>query len=206
MKKGFTLIELLIVVAIIGILAAIAVPNFLNAQNRAKVARLVSDMKSMAMAEEQYRMDNGQYTFDADCGVGSFEIGSYIPLTTPVSYIGQIPREIFWNEQSEFQNMDNVREGLRPVYEYTSRVSFSPNGTPNCRNNDNVHSTLGDIGVEYLMMSVGPDADQNDFNWSVEAYRNVANGVGPHIYAPSNGVISSGNLFVMNSRIVGGGF
>lgn len=59
--KGFTLIELLIVVAIIAILAAIAVPNFLEAQTRAKVARVKSDQRSMATALETYYVDNNQY-------------------------------------------------------------------------------------------------------------------------------------------------
>ncbi len=59
--KGFTLIELLIVVAIIGILAAIAVPNFLNAQIRAKVARAYADEKSIGTALEAYRLDQNAY-------------------------------------------------------------------------------------------------------------------------------------------------
>ncbi|MBN2326851.1 MAG: prepilin-type N-terminal cleavage/methylation domain-containing protein, partial [Candidatus Omnitrophica bacterium] len=59
--KGFTLIELLIVVAIIGILAAIAVPNFLNAQVRAKVSRAQSEMKGLKTALESFFIDNNQY-------------------------------------------------------------------------------------------------------------------------------------------------
>ena len=63
MKKlrGFTLIELLIVVAIIAILAAIAVPNFLEAQTRSKVSRVRSDQRSMATAIETYYVDNNEY-------------------------------------------------------------------------------------------------------------------------------------------------
>lgn len=61
MKKGFTLIELLIVVAIIAILAAIAVPNFLEAQVRSKVSRVKSDQRSLATGLEAYFIDNNAY-------------------------------------------------------------------------------------------------------------------------------------------------
>ena len=64
MKKGFTLIELLIVVAIIAILAAIAVPNFLEAQTRAKVSRTKADMRSVATALESFYVDNNWYPPD----------------------------------------------------------------------------------------------------------------------------------------------
>lgn len=59
--RGFTLIELLIVVAIIAILAAIAVPNFLEAQIRSKVSRARSDMRSLATALESYYVDTNTY-------------------------------------------------------------------------------------------------------------------------------------------------
>lgn len=68
MKKGFTLIELLIVVAIIAILAAIAVPNFLEAQIRSKVSRARSDMRSYATGIEAYYIDNNQYPLSARAG------------------------------------------------------------------------------------------------------------------------------------------
>src|SRR5690242_16413003 len=61
MKRAFTLIELLIVVAIIAVLAAIAVPNFLESQVRAKVARTKADHRTIATALESYRVDNNHF-------------------------------------------------------------------------------------------------------------------------------------------------
>ena len=59
MRKGFTLIELLIVVVIIGILAAIAIPKFANTKEKAYLAAMKSDLRNMATYEEQYAADNG---------------------------------------------------------------------------------------------------------------------------------------------------
>jgi type IV pilus assembly protein PilA len=58
-KKGFTLIELLIVVVIIGILAAIAIPKFANTKDKAYVAAMKSDLRNLATYEEQYAADQG---------------------------------------------------------------------------------------------------------------------------------------------------
>ena len=58
MKKGFTLIELLIVVVIIGILAAIAIPKFANTKEKAYVASMKSDLRNLITAEEAYFSDN----------------------------------------------------------------------------------------------------------------------------------------------------
>jgi type IV pilus assembly protein PilA len=61
-RKGFTLIELLIVVVIIGILAAIAIPKFANTKDKAYVAAMKSDLRNLATFEEQYAADqNGAY-------------------------------------------------------------------------------------------------------------------------------------------------
>ncbi len=78
---AFTLIELLIVVAIIGILASIAVPNFLNAMTRAKVARSMADQKAMHTAIQQYMLDAN------DNPPHSHESNQNYWLTTPVAYL-----------------------------------------------------------------------------------------------------------------------
>lgn len=89
MKKedfGFTLIELLIVVAIIAILAAIAIPNFLAAQTRAKVSRAKGEMKTLATALESYYVDNSTYPDDLCVPEG---MPWYIPscISSPIAYI-----------------------------------------------------------------------------------------------------------------------
>ena len=61
-SKGFTLIELLIVVVIIGILAAIAIPKFANTKEKAYVAAMKSDLRNMVTAEESYFADQVSYT------------------------------------------------------------------------------------------------------------------------------------------------
>jgi type II secretion system protein G len=91
---AFTLIELLIVVAIIGILAAIAIPNFLNAQVRAKVSRVKSDLRTMANAIEQYQVDWGvtpRQAFDVMVVAGRDNLGYLHVLSTPVDYLSEVP-------------------------------------------------------------------------------------------------------------------
>ena len=86
-SKGFTLIELLIVVAIIGIIAAIAIPNLLNAIDRGKQKRTMADMRSIGTAVEAYAVDNNVYP------VGN--IGAAEPVLEPI-YIKQMPLTDGW--------------------------------------------------------------------------------------------------------------
>jgi len=85
-QKGFTLIELLIVVAIIGILAAIAVPNFLNAQIRAKISRVQSDQNAYATAMEMYQLDHNNHFPHQDL---------IWQITSPISYIAGLNPDPF---------------------------------------------------------------------------------------------------------------
>jgi len=94
---AFSLIELLIVVAIIAILAAIAVPTFLEAQTRSKVSRAMADMRTVANALEQYSLERLHYPTMLEPGftggvaplAGSNLKWWYVPnsLSTPVAYI-----------------------------------------------------------------------------------------------------------------------
>ena len=88
--EAFTLIELLIVVAIIAILAAIAVPNFLEAQNRSKVSRAKTDMRSVSVGLESYKVDRNRYPpayspNESPAGTINPRIRRLKPLSTPVA-------------------------------------------------------------------------------------------------------------------------
>ena len=74
-EKGFTLIELLVVIVIIGILAAIAIPSFLNQRQKGWVSQAKADLKNAAIAAESYAVDhNGSYVDldEADLGTNGF--------------------------------------------------------------------------------------------------------------------------------------
>src|SRR6266566_5263108 len=84
-RKGFTLIELLIVVVIIGILAAIAIPKFANTKEKAYLASMKSDLRNLVTAEEAFFADSVKYT--SAIGAGGIQYAT----TTCVIYVGSTP-------------------------------------------------------------------------------------------------------------------
>ena len=188
--RSFTLIELLIVVAIISILSSIAVPNFLEAQTRAKVSRVKADMASMATALEIYATDHNNYPYRRH---PNWKDGYYAPMlsermdhlhviTTPVRYITTIPKDVF--EMKVPYPLD--------VIDYYDREQVNIL-------TQQVQGSL-DVGEDlWMLVSVGPDG-----------YLGVSRGGEPggypdqpptlvfsinEEYDPENGTISPGNIY-----------
>lgn len=100
--RGFTLIELLIVIAIILILIAIALPNFLEAQIRAKVTKTKANARTIAVAMDSYLLDFKVYPTDHDWD--DLSENGLNQLTTPIQYLKEIPDE-------PFSTANGLREG-----------------------------------------------------------------------------------------------
>ena len=147
-KLAFTLIELLIVVAIIAILAAIAVPNFLEAQVRAKVSRVHSDLRTLATAQETYMVDHNTYTHrDQGDNLAGY-VGGFAELTSPIAYVASVPRDPFG-----FHRWPGNNSYRAPMYELGTGNAGrrAESGT---RNNPQANGLPATV---WMMVSAGPD-------------------------------------------------
>ncbi len=117
-QKGFTLIELLIVVTIIGIIAAILIPNLLDALQKAKQKRTVADMRDIGTAWFSWLTDQvgaasaGAYTYDFTGGLTNLLTGDGLLGTLYVSatmfYIQEVPMNDGWGNQYEYRYATNI--------------------------------------------------------------------------------------------------
>lgn len=181
MFQAFTLIELLIVVAIIGILAAIAIPNFLNAQIRAKIAKAESDMQALSTALEMYHLDYNRYPmFIGPDGININPVNRrLIPLTTPIAYIVAIPQDPFLESRYGRRIVENQHPAY-VTYDYIDAWTFIYHGKQSILSSAYRCS-------DWRISGAGPDNNADTF------------GTAP-LYHASNGLRSWGDMYRLGPR------
>ena len=204
-SRAFTLIELLIVVAIIAILAAIALPNLMEAQTRAKVSRAKTDMRTISLALEAYSADCTRYPYPLGrTGTSALALEYVAELTTPIAYLQTV------------QLIDPFKPNWKAFYDAEPSVPFM-GGYSYCNWNGGFgehssHVTGHSMFLCYVLSSVGPDRDSNHVYWLPEYLRSQRDG--PDIiadgfamlYDPTNGTNSRGDIgrFGGESGVAGG--
>lgn len=191
-RSAFTLIELLIVVAIIAILAAIAVPNFLEAQTRSKVSRAKADMRSLATAIESYHVDHNEYPAPANEDgeieesprvTEAFENRLSYLITTPISYMTSLINEPF-PAQGDPETAQFHYTTKKYFYEFD--IDEGGDGSGGIQELEDYVLAIFNTTMptlEYFILSHGPDADHDDPDEGV-----------PALYDPTNGTVSSGDI------------
>jgi type II secretion system protein G len=211
---GFTLIELLIVVAIIAILAAIAVPNFLEAQTRAKVSRAKADMRSVATAIESYRVDANKLPLSvADSETGTAPpiyqtpdnrlwASWMVTITTPISYMTTIPRDPFGGQRDPYPNDLRFYLDYRRIIKsgsFTGATTLKMVNTGESPGSMNVPTANPD---GWILYSLGPDKYQNINSRMAPGGASVYGFGDPCglwcVYDPTNGTVSWGDILRSN--------
>ena len=199
-EKSFTLIELLIVVAIIAILAAIAVPNFLAAQIRGKYARAVSDLRSIATGLESYAVDHNHYPPNYKVNYWSIPF----VLTTPIAYLTQgrlVDPFAYWNRRMGGEFPDS-RSDDAELYSYHVVCDMSeylalyggPFEPPfEVVDDPSANEGALELYGHWKLISLGPDKKYEDESKS--AAENLAERIFDIHYDPTNGAVSFGNIY-----------
>lgn len=151
-KKGFTLIELLIVVAIIGIIAAIAIPNLLVALQKGKQKATMGDMKSIGSAIESYITDWSFAPQNAAGPISTMAVGWFQPF-----YIKILPQTDGWGTEFRYDHSAIAAGGdLYTIQSYGRNKINGPIPTPNLYNVTSLADFNNDIFFANGIYTVGP--------------------------------------------------